>query len=611
MTDMNRHLGLWAYLIITILVTLVYIPTLSGEFILDDRPLIEKNAYIKELHTPMSYLFQEDGITDEHDADGYHTGYYRPLIYLSYSIDYMLWGLHAPGFRITNLLLHLCCCFILFRFVRSLVNDSHAALWATLIFAVHPVNTEAISWIGSRDNILAALFSIACLSFYINGVEQGNRLSRMAAVLAFVLAILSKEMGLMVLPLLFLYQRLLPRTRRKLRDELLSYLPFLIVAFGYFVLRKAVTSSFSSPLQMVELWKSILFAPYLVLWNLKLIFLPFGLHNFVVEYPTDYVTWQALTGVLYACFLALLLWRVRKMKLVVFSILSFHVLIFPTLNIIPTSAISLVSMRWLYFPMAFLTIVFVQGLRRLLATNRFVTIGGLWAVLAYFGAYSYILNQTLWNSERNFFRQEVLNFGNDYYAGGFAETLQEQGKYQDAERYFQIAITKYPREAMNYLNYSALLIDTGRPDLALTYLDKAKGLSMTRNRRAQWFNNMGVAHFRLKNYPKSLSYFEQAAMLVPGNIEFLGNLGGAYTANGNCEKGISVLEKALALAPGAISLLRNLAFTYVQMERPQDAIKVLQRIPKERRSDSGVQEIFEKAQKGLLKAGGSTNNQRR
>jgi len=473
------------------------------------------------------------------------------------------------------------------------------------MFAVHPVNTESVSWIGSRDNILVAFFSIACLSFYINGVEQGNRLSRMAAVLSFALAILSKEMGLMMLPLLFLYQRLLPRTRRKLQDELLSYLPFIIVAFGYLVLRKAVISSFSSPLQMVELWKSILFAPYLVLWNLKLVFLPFGLHNFVVEYPTDYVTWQALAGVLYVGFLVLLLWRLRKVKLVVFSILSFHVLIFPTLNIIPTSAISLVSMRWLYFPMAFLTIILVQGLSHLLKAKRFVTIGVLCSVLAYFGVYSYILNRNLWNNEPNFFRQEVLNFGNYYYAGGFAETLQEERKYRDAERYFQIAITEYPRDSMNYLNYSALLVDTGRPELALTYLDKAKDLSMTRYRRAQWFNNMGAAHFRLNNYPKSLNYFEQAAMMVPDNIEFLSNLGGAYTANGNCEKGISVLEKALELAPDSISLLRNLAFTYVQMERPEDAIRILQRIPKERWNLGWVQEIFEQAQR-LLKAGGST-----
>jgi len=480
-------------------------------------------------------------------------------------------------------------------------------LWATLIFALNPVNTEAVSWIGSRDNILVAFFSIAALFFYIKGWESGSRLTRMSSVLTFALAILSKEMGLMVLPLFFLYQRLLSRTSRNVRQELLSYLPFIIVALGYFLLRKAVTSSFSSPLQMGDLWQSVCFAPYLILWNLKLVFLPYGLHSFVVDYPSSYLGWEAIAGFCYIGFLGIVVWIFRKNKLMIFSVVSFHVLIFPTLNIVPTSAISLVSMRWLYFPMAFLTIVFAQGIRSFLKANRFVTGGVLCAILAYFAAYSYILNTSLWKNESNFFSQEVMNFDNHYYAGGLAENLFDKKKYQDAERYFQISIDQYPCEAMNYLNYSALLIDTNRPVVALSYLKRAKALPVTDKRRGQWFNNMGVAHFRLKNHQETIKYFLKAVMLSPSNIEYLTNLGGAYTANGNYEKGASVLKKALQLAPDSLSLRKNLALTYIQMKRSRDAIKVLQKIPKEKRDKSGLQEVFEKAQKGLLKSNGEAD----
>ena len=109
-----------------------------------------------------------------------------------------------------------------------------------------------------------------------------------------------------------------------------------------------------------------------------------------------------------------------------FSVLSFHVIIFTTLNIIPTSAISLVSMRWIYFPMAFLAIMFAQLIRRCLKKKRFVVTGALCAMFAYFGAYSYMLNANLWKNESSFYGQEVLNFGNYYYAGGLAENLLEQ-----------------------------------------------------------------------------------------------------------------------------------------------------------------------------------------
>ena len=599
MTDKKKYFGVWPYLLVTVLVILVYLPTFSGGFILDDRPLIENNPYVKKLHPLVSYLFQEDGITDESDTNGYHTGYYRPLINLAYSIDYRLWGLSAPGFRTTNLLLHLSCCFILFRFLQFLINDRYAALWATLIFALHPVNTESVSWIGSRDNILVAFFSIACLFFYIKGLEGGSRLSRMASVLAFAMAILSKEMGLMVFLLFFLYQRLLSRTSRNVLEEFLSYLPFIIVALCYFLLRKAVTTSFSSPLQAVDLWQSLCFAPYIILWNLKLIFLPYGLHSFVVDYPSTYLNWQAIAGFCYIGFFGILIWIYRKNRLMIFSFLSFHVLIFPTLNIVPTSAISLVSMRWLYFPMAFLTITFAQGIRGFLKTNRFTAIGVLCAILAYFGGYSYVLNSTLWNNENNFFRQEVMHFNNYYYAGGLAENLLDKKKYQDAERYFQISIEQYPREAMNYLNYSALLIDTGRSDVALTSLEKAKALSMTSKRRGQWFNNMGVAHFRLGNHHETIKHFLKAVMLCPHKIEYSTNLGGAYTANGDYAKGASVLEKALEITSGSVSLRKNLALTYIHMKRSMDAIRVLQEIPREEWKKHGLQEVLEKAQKGF------------
>ena len=599
MSKKKPYLLFWPYLLITVLLVAVYFPTFSGEFILDDNSLIKDNPYIRTFHSPISYFIQEDGITDEYDKGGYHTGYYRPLLHLIYSLDHKLWGLNAPGFRTTNLLLHLLCCFLLFQFLQFLINDRHAALWATLIFALHPVNTEAVSWIGSRDNILVAFFSISSLLFYIKGWEGGSRLKWVASVLTFTLAILSKEMGLMVLPLFFLYQRLLSQIKRNLRDELLSYLPFIVVTICYFFMRKAVTSSFSSPLQMVDLWGSACFAPYLILWNLKLIFLPYGLHSFVMDYPSTCLTWQALAGFFYSILLVLLIWRLRKNRLMIFSVLSFHVLIFPTLNIIPTSAISLVSMRWLYFPMAFLTITFALIIMGIFKTNRFVARAALCAILAYLGMYSYILNASLWKNESNFFRQEVVNFGNHYYAGGLAENLLEKKQYKISEEYFQIAIGSYPLNATNYLNYSALLIDTGRADRAIACLKKSEGLSMTGKRRGQWYNNMGVAYFRLGDYDESLKHLKRAVMQWPHEIEYRINLGGIYTKKGDYKEALPVLKKGLEIEPNSAKLMKNLAITYIQMKKYKEAAAVLERIPQKEWEKHGVREMLIMARNGF------------
>ena len=592
------------YFIVTVLVVLAYFPTFSGEFILDDRLLVENNHYIKTLHSPLSYFVQEDGITDEHDTGNYHTGYYRPLINLTYSLDHQLWGLNASGFRATNLFLHIICCFVLFHFLQFVINDRNAALCATLIFAIHPVNTEAASWIASRNNILVTMFSISSLFFYIKGWEGGRNLNRVASVLTFALAILSKEMGFMVVPVFFLYQRLLSRTKRNIYEEWLSYLPFIMVAVGYFFLRKTVTASYFTPSELAGFWERVCFAPYVVLWNLRLIFLPYGLHSFVVNYPSNYLSWQFLAGLCYVGFLAAFIWKQRKNRLMIFSVLSFHVALFPTLNIIPTSAITLVSMRWLYFPMVFLLLAFAQVIGKFSKASRFATIGVFCAILAYLGGYSYTLNNTLWHNEDCFFRQEVLGFHNNYYAGGLAENFLDKKEYQEAEGLFKSAIKHYPRNVINYLNYSALLTNTGRPHAALAYLKKAESLKKTPNRQGQWFNNMGVAHFQLKDHEEALKYFVKAVSHCPGNIEYHTNLGGIYTVMGDYAKGASVLEKTLEIVPDSTTLRKNLALTYIQMKRYRDATTVLQDIPKKEWEKQGIRELFKLTQAGLLQTDG-------
>ena len=97
-----------------ILITASYLPTFSGQFILDDHPLVNNNPYIKKLQPFFSYFSQEDGVSAHNEIGDYHSGYYRPLVNLTYFLDYTLWGMRAPGFRTTNLILHLLTCVLLF-----------------------------------------------------------------------------------------------------------------------------------------------------------------------------------------------------------------------------------------------------------------------------------------------------------------------------------------------------------------------------------------------------------------------------------------------------------------------------------------------------------------
>lgn len=580
------------YILISLVVSVVYLPTFTGSFMLDDNPLIRNNRYIIEAQPVYSHLAREDGITDCQETKNSHTGYYRPLTSFSFRLDYGLWGMTPQGFRATNLILHILTCFLLFRFLLFLVNDRQAAFWVTLLYAIHPVNTESVSWISARNNILVTLFVLSSVYCYLKRWEGSISLSFIASVLFFAMAVLSKEFGLLVLPCIFFYNRFLSEKRRDISQELISYLPFLLVLTAYFLFRKIVTGAWLTPSEAGDFWKRVYFATYLVAWNLKLVFAPYGLHSFIDGYPEDYLNWQAFIGVCCMAIVGLLLWRGRKKKLFVFSIFSFLAALFPVLNIIPTSAVTLISTRWLYLPMIFLSLAATPFIGNLLRRNHFLTTSILIPVLVYAGTYSFILNKYLWHDEDAFFRQEVFHFNNYFYAGGLAENLFNTKNYQQAERYFKLAIERYPREARNYINYSALLTETGRPESAISLLEQATSLSMNRKKRGEWHNNIGTACFHLKNYQEALKHYRKAITLLPDESQPWANIGATYGEMGDYDNCVSALNKGLDITPDSIQLKKNLALAYHRMGGHAKAVSVIEEIPPCKWKQHGIRKLL-------------------
>ena len=422
----------------------------------------------------------------------------------------------------------------------------------------------------------------------------------MLSYISFAAALLCKEFGVMLLPILFLYNRFMANNNKICKDEILGYIPFILIIFFYFILRANVIGSVLTPISTPNLSRNLYFVPFLIIYNLKLILIPYNLHSFIIQYPDNYLSWKAFAGFICLVFLAFFLWKERKNKILLFSFFTFLVALFPVLNILHTSAVTKVSMRWLYFPMIFLSFSCVWYLEKLIKVNRLFVMIGLSTIIIYYGTYSYVLNQNLWHDENVFFKQEIMHFNNTLYIGGFAESLLDEGNLREAERYFQIAINNYPHEAKNYINYAALLIDTNRPDAALMCLNKTKSLTMTHNERGQWFNNVGMAYFVLKKQDEALKNFKKAVIFSPHESQFWANLGGAYGSAGDYENSVFFLKKGLNIAPDSIQLRKNLAITYMNMEDFKKAVVTLEKIPpQEREKDIEVNVLLRKARENI------------
>lgn len=176
----------------------VYFNSLPNEFIFDDVPLVQNSLWI----------------TSGNFADIFRA--YRPLRYISYALDYRIFGMNPTGFRLMNIIYHTISVLAFFWALKMFGLTRRAAFVSALIFAVHPVNTDAVAYISGRRDVLMGLFyilSIGCFFKFYRTVSPAERASSGAvkkqwgmlllSLVFMVVSISSKEMGATI-PLVFI-----------------------------------------------------------------------------------------------------------------------------------------------------------------------------------------------------------------------------------------------------------------------------------------------------------------------------------------------------------------------------------------------------------------------
>jgi tetratricopeptide (TPR) repeat protein len=508
-TSKNRIIDwLFPLVVVIVSVTLCYMPSLSGQFIRDDHDLIAKNTYIRELRPISSYFSQEDGIVGR-IGDG-HTGYYRPLINMTYALDFKLWGLNPAGFRATNLILHLLSCALLYALLRRHRGNSWAVMASALVFGLHPVNTESVSFVSSRNNILVCLFSLMSFWFYTSRNPKRPSLNQALSVLTFGMAVFSKEFAAVLLPIFFIHDRFVSDKPPRILRQSARLMPFVALLALYFVARASATDGFLFPEPQQGLAMRLLFAPYLLIYNLRLVFFPLALHTFSVEYPVGIITTETALGLLGTAMISALLYRFRHKKFLVFAFLCFTIGMIPVLNVVPHSATSLVSMRWMYFPLAFLTLA-LPTLVGHLSGNRLKYAAACVTLLA-LGGYSFYLNKFQWHDDLSLYRREVKTFQNFIYTSALAKEYHDRGNADEAREYYLLALSLYPDKIGSYLGYAVLLVEESRSKAALAWLEKGKSLKMTSQERAEFLNNKGMALFGLGENEQAMECLREAVM---------------------------------------------------------------------------------------------------
>lgn len=190
----------WA---IPLLALLVYLPAFNADFTLDDIPIVQDNPYMKTTDSIPSIWTSHywAGKIDANDK-----GLYRPLTLTTYNIQYAISGDKAPPYHMVNILLHALVSLMLMWMVHLIFTDYRLVLVTGLLFATHPIHTEAVAGIVGRAELLASLFILSSMVCYHLWQQKGNIKWLLLLLVSTFAAITSKEHGFLIAPILMLQE---------------------------------------------------------------------------------------------------------------------------------------------------------------------------------------------------------------------------------------------------------------------------------------------------------------------------------------------------------------------------------------------------------------------
>lgn len=177
--------------VLAAVVFLSYFNALTAGFITDDFGLVVNNPNIKSW-SHLEHIFS----SGYWDAAGCARGLYRPLTIFSFLLEYKFLGLDPKAFHLDNMLLHLAASALCYFLLKELFKEAVAPLAVAILFAAHPVHSEAVAWISGRAELLSGVLSLASMLIFIKK-ENDGRLP-LASLSVFFLALLSKESAVIV-----------------------------------------------------------------------------------------------------------------------------------------------------------------------------------------------------------------------------------------------------------------------------------------------------------------------------------------------------------------------------------------------------------------------------
>uniref|UniRef100_A0A3Q1JLV8 dolichyl-phosphate-mannose--protein mannosyltransferase n=1 Tax=Anabas testudineus TaxID=64144 RepID=A0A3Q1JLV8_ANATE len=518
------------YAVLAALCVLCYSNSLRGELVHDDVWAIINNPDVRP-GSSLRNIFSND-FWGKRMADNTSHKSYRPLCILTFKLNIMLGGMTPLYFHIVNLCLHcVVTCLLMHTCERRVFEDSRLAFVTALLFAVHPVHTEAVSGIVGRADVLACLLFLLTFLSYIRSVGVSASVdsvpstvsvwSLLVSLLLGTCAMLVKETGITVFGVCVLYDALV--LCRKPLIQILCQLCSMLwlmggsmplfseqdnpASFSPHLLTRILTYSYLLPFNA---W--LLLAPIMLCYDWQVGSIP------LVESLGD--VRNMATVLLAVVMVALCLHCFFSLREVLLGMLF---LVFP---FIPASNLFfrvgfVVAERVLYMPSMGYCILVSHGLGRLCSVvGRWGTTVLSVSILLLLLLFSWktVQQNHVWLSREALFRSGIQTLPHNakvHY--NYANFLKDSDRHQEAIHHYTTALRLYPRHASAMNNLGTL---TRGPEEAERYYRKALDINPQHNR----------ALFNLGNLLKSQGKEKEAEALLKDSIHFGPHFADAYSS---------------------------------------------------------------------------------
>lgn len=544
--------GLGYFLLIALICALAFSNTILYPFVgWDDNELIVENPLVRGGLRCRNVLriFTAPQIS------------YLPLRTLSYAIDYSIWGLNTVGYHLVNILFHALTAFMVFclarrHFARGADTPTRArsaALLAALLFALHPIHVESVTWLSGRKDVLSAFLLLLSLHCYLDFASARGKhgfARYVVALVSFQCAVLTKATTV-VLPLLLLLCDYcwLPRSRST-RRRLLDVMPFFVLA-GIAVLLSMSIAQWSGAIKTYRrdsFGLTMLATSKVLVDYLARLLVPI---NLSVRYPVDLSSSLAAPYPLLCLAAVALLFLLpvlaaRRSKPTLLWSGWYLICLLPVLNLVPTS--TLAADRYLYLPSIGFCIALAAALNRLAAKGKtggreVLASGVMLAVLA------------------------LYLFG----------TTARNRAWSGSVALWQDAVTKVPHDSLPRYNLGCFYVLDKRYDAALSQLNRALARPLSDRSKADVHCQIGRALHRKKGYSAAEQRFQKAIALDPNHAFARFSLALLYKERYQYDRATRQLEIVTRIEPDYADACYQLALLRRREGKRDEAVRLLER----------------------------------